>query len=157
MWNLSVFNYTNLSPFQLQWAMMLFAAPTPRLQPRCCSGWALLTQRSSLQPAHGSSPPLGLCSSTSRCAAPHFLFLVLSLKLWFGSWDVRTFQLASAAPVILTWHESTFDCVLVVILHSHSTVWVCAGHRAGKGGCEEGPCCAQPTPEHPYLPGGREG
>lgn len=51
---------------QPQWAMMPCAAPLPRLRPRWCSGWALLTLRSSLQPVPGSSRRWGSCSSTSR-------------------------------------------------------------------------------------------
>ncbi len=34
---------------------------------------------------------------------------------------------------------------------------VCPGYRAGQGGREEGLYSAEPTPEHPHLPGGREG
>lgn len=47
--------------------------------------------------------------------------------------------------------------VYYVILSCHSSFWIFLGYRAGQGGHEEGPCSAKPTPEHPYLFGGREG
>lgn len=59
--------------FPLQWAMMNCVAPVLRLQLRCCSGWALLIRRSSLQPARGFFPLWESCSSTSRFAVQYFL------------------------------------------------------------------------------------
>lgn len=60
--------------------MKPYVEPLPRLQPRWCSGWALLTQRSSPQPVHGSSPLWESCSSTNRFAV-HF-FVPKMAKFW---------------------------------------------------------------------------
>lgn len=114
--------------------MIPYAVPLLRRQPKCCSGWASLTQRSSLLPAHGSSPLWESCSSTSRYTA------LLKVRLF------------TVAPCCCT-------LVLENKIYSHFSFFFfhCPGHRAGQGGCEKVPCCAEPTPEHPYLPCGREG
>lgn len=69
-----------------QWAMMPCVAPLPRLQPRWCSGWALPTQRSSLQPVHGSSRLWGSCSSTNRRRSRPRKMLREPLHCWTNTW-----------------------------------------------------------------------
>lgn len=110
--------------------MMPCVVPLPRLQPRYCSGWASLTQRSSLLPAHGSSPLWESCSSTSRFAFSH---PPKHLKVLFGSCGMQgrwQFQLAIVQhPVIETWHLTMYS-IYYVILCSHSSVSVQATEQA---------------------------
>lgn len=142
--------------FQLQWAMTPCVVPLPKLQPRCCSGWASLTRRSSLQPVHGSFPLWESCSSTSRFAAEHFLVKFKTFKYYLVAVveDWCWFQLARVQ------HPALHDVVRYIqyIVYSWVVILlsVSLGYRAGQGGCEAGPCSTEPTPKHPHLPGGGE-
>lgn len=135
--------------FSLQWAMMNCVAPVLKPQLRCCSGWALLTQRSSLQPVPGCFPLWESCSSTSRFAIQYFLIRLSHIE--FVEWlACRTIQFGLNARSI----ENSPSHFMV---RNNLSLWVYLGYRAGQGGCEKGPRGAEPTPEHPYLPGWREG
>lgn len=55
----------------------------------------------------------------------------------------------------------TLDCKgntqINVILDNNLSMWVILGYRASQGWCEEGPHNAEPTSDHPHLPGWGEG
>lgn len=114
------------------------AVPLLRQLPKCCSGSALLTQISSLQPVPGSSPLWESCSSTSRYPAHQFL---LKLK-----WHSLT------EGDILVCVDFKYVVVFLMKVRAFFAFGVCLGNRAGQGGREEGPHSVEPAPEHPHFP-----
>ena len=93
-------------------------------------------------------PTLGIMQFNKQVCASSFSG---EIEVTFGDRDGKWFSRPEFNILIwLHFKYSVFQMTQFFAFVIH------LGNRAGQGGCEEGPCSAEPTPEHPHFPCWRE-